>query len=140
VKTLYLVAQGKLWNDGGALGQGARRSLLAAPPTTVVPGAAAVGIVGKAPATCWDSSNGATVVSAKCSGAKTQQWDFTSAGGSLWRPLLLYQPQMQRARVRNSTRSNTDRHCSRQILQGYLICTAPVIARIGGSLAGAAKT
>ena len=58
-----------------------RRSLQQSPATTVVPGAAAIGIVGQAPATCWDSSNGATVVSATCSGAKTQQWDMTSAGG-----------------------------------------------------------
>ena len=72
------LTQAKPW-DGK---RGARRSLLAAPATTVVSGAAAIGIVGKAPATCWDSSNGKTVISAKCTGAKTQQWDMTAAGGS----------------------------------------------------------
>ena len=87
---MYVRAQAKPWNAGGAA-RGVRRSLLAAPATTVVPGAAAIGFVGKAPATCWDSSNGATVVSAKCTGAKTQQWDMTSAGGSVRRPLLLCQ-------------------------------------------------
>ncbi len=79
---MHLVNQGKPWDGRNTIVRSVRRSLLAAPATTVVPGAAAVSIVGKAPATCWDSGNGATVVSAKCSGAKTQQWDFTSAGGS----------------------------------------------------------
>ena len=81
MKAAHVLAQAKPWNAGGGA-RGVRRSLLAAPAATVVPGAAAVGIVGKAPATCWDSSNGATVVSATCTGAKTQQWDFTSAGAA----------------------------------------------------------
>lgn len=72
--------QAKLWTNSGNFGR-VRRSLLQSP--VVVPGAAAIGIVGQAPATCWDSSNGANVVSANCTGSATQLWDMTSAGGSL---------------------------------------------------------